>query len=131
MTLSYFSSYNDPFIHRVVCSGENYKINKNVTRKEQKHMDELDPFHGLAQAYDLAGDTQKHVRDVMERYRDKIELGEKITEPDFMEDIALAAGLGPQKVREMLTELRQSLAWRDTVDELHRIWEAQERESNL
>jgi len=88
-------------------------------------------FEGFANAYGLAGDTRKHIHDVMERYRDKIRLGEKITEPDFMEDMALASGLGEREVREMLDVLQQSQAWQDTVDEMNRAWVAQESKDGI
>ncbi|MBN6189255.1 hypothetical protein JQN58_20600 [Aneurinibacillus sp. BA2021] len=86
-----------------------------------------DSFEGFAGAYDLAEETQKHITDVMKRYCDKVEGGEKITEPDFMEDMALASGLGEEDVRKMLHVLRQHPVWQRTVDELCDIWAAQNK----
>ncbi|MFT9847169.1 hypothetical protein [Aneurinibacillus sp. REN35] len=84
-------------------------------------------FEGFADAYALAEDTRSHISDVMGRYRDKVQWGEKITASDFMEDMALASGLGEEDVQKMLAVLRQSQTWQDTVDELQRTWEAQNK----
>lgn len=86
-------------------------------------------FEGFADTYHLAEDTRQHIYDVMGRYRDKIELGEKITEPDFMEDMALAADLREQEIREMIAVLGHSQTWQDTMEELYRTWAAQEGEN--